>query len=455
MRHRVAALLVLAAIALPAAAGAQARPLTAAECAELRQRLAGHARLSAGVRRLLAQQLARYPTAPAAVPGAAPGSPPPPAGRGPEIRERLAAIPIERQRLEDQRLGALVRFDFQRAAQIQARIDALDRERNELERELATLPAGGLLPAPPSPPGGSPPSPAPPPSPPPPPASPLPPSPAPPATTTLLPAEAERIPCEDVTAVAEAAVRMRRAELGAPEGLAGAVPLLPLEGATREEVARGLAAQFAPWPEARAEVGLLDQDGDGRLDGFADVPAQGVYRLYRERANGTVAVELFLLPGQTPTFGDAVRALEEATVRWTGRALGELLARRPAGPPRALAETTEFARARALYDNGTFADAGRLGVTARTVEFPNYRGETVRLMEVFGPAPNGVAYRRVTVLPEAGEQEVWQEVAVQVRAVSYWRTDVEATLTRWARTRAGAAVGERTVRGPARFTVER
>ena len=63
------------------------------------------------------------------------------------IRARLGQIPKEHQLLEDQRLAALVRFEFSRATQIQGQLQALDTEKATLERELAALPTAPSTPA--------------------------------------------------------------------------------------------------------------------------------------------------------------------------------------------------------------------------------------------------------------------------------------------------------------------
>jgi len=233
------------------------------------------------------------------------------------------------------------------------------------------------------------------------------------------------------------------------------VPLVALRGQNADELARELEAQFAPWPGAGEQVGLLDQDGDGRLDAVADVPADGVFRLYRLRSDGTLSVEVFVAPGRG-TWNDLTRRLEEAAVRRAGKALADLLAARPAGPVRTLAETTDFARARGQYQAGNFADAGKVdGAAARSVTFQNWRGEPVRALETLTAAPGGVTLRTVVVLPQPNSQEVWEETTTQVRPQSFWRTDVEVTVGRQTRTTAGAPVGSLGTSGPMKFSVER
>src|SRR5689334_11753222 len=82
------------------AAPGQPRPLTDTECQSLRARLAGHAELSAGVRRAVAARAAASPAPPSSpAAAAAPSSVPtaPVSERAAEIRERLQKIPVERQ----------------------------------------------------------------------------------------------------------------------------------------------------------------------------------------------------------------------------------------------------------------------------------------------------------------------------------------------------------------------
>lgn len=422
----VGATLALVALGLGGAVGpAGAQTAAAAECARLRRELASHAELSDGVRRALAAQVARYPAQPpvTAAPSAAPAG-----TRADAVRARLAQIPAERQRLEEQRLGAIVRFDLARANQAQSQIEALDQEKATLQRELASLPAGSAVPAP------------------------APPTPAPAAGSGN---DADHIRCQDVRATLDTAVRTRQRELGAREGQPGVVPLTALRGRTGDEIASTLAAQFAAWPAAASQLGLLDADGDGRLDGFGDVPADGVYRLYRQRGDGSVAVELFAAPGRAAP-GEMARRLEEETARRTGRTLAELVVGWPAGAVRTLGETAAFGTARARFMAGDYADAGRLpDAAARAVEYSNLRGENVRLLEVFTPAPGGVAYRRVLIVPRPGDQELWEESAMVVRPASYWRTDVEVGLRRQLRSATGAAVGAPTATGPVKFSLER
>ena len=78
---------------------AQTKP-PADECQAQRQRLAQHAELSGGVRKLLAA----VPTSPA--PASAPAATPSASSRADAIRARLAQIPPARELLEAQRLNA-------------------------------------------------------------------------------------------------------------------------------------------------------------------------------------------------------------------------------------------------------------------------------------------------------------------------------------------------------------
>ena len=419
---RVLAMTALTGLLLPGVAAlAQPRAITESECQALRQRLSGHARLSAGVRQLVAARAVPARAAPAvsgSAPAAAPGD------RTAAIRARLEKIPAERRQLEEQRLGALVTFEFARAAQIQGQISALEGEKARLEQELAALPVGPT-PAPSTPPVGPAPS---------------------------APSHAVRVRCQDVAATLDDALKTRRRELGVQETQADAVPLVALAGQTAEQIARELAAQLA----AARQIGLLDADGDGRLDGFVDVPAPDVYRLFRQRSDGSIAVEVFALPATAAAYGEMARRLDEVSNRQVGRTLLDLLAARPAGPVRTPLETAEFARASAHLLAGSWDDAARAAAgAARAIEFQNVRGESVRVLEVIAPASGGVAHRRVVVLSRPNDQEEWEETTTVVRPVSYWRADVEVVVARETRTTAGVLVGARATAAPLRFSVER
>ncbi|MFQ5847653.1 MAG: hypothetical protein ACE5IQ_08315 [Candidatus Methylomirabilales bacterium] len=402
---------------------AQSRVLSEATCQALRLRIAGHAKLSEGVRRALASQAAAYPASPASTAPAPGGA----GGRAGAIHARLQQISGELQRLEEQRVGALVKLDFRRAGEIQGQIQVLEQEKADLGQELAGVPAEPAAPAT-----------------------------APP--TKRAGSDVNRIPCRDIAATYDTAVRIRQRELGAREGQAGVVPLVTLKGQTKGQIARELAAQFAAWPEAGTQVGLLDRDGDGRLDGFVDVPAQGVFRLYRRRPDGTVTIEVFTLQGRRPgpAYGDTTRRLDEMAAQRMGRTLGDLLTTRPAGPVRSLGETAEFDQVHAHFLAGNFKDAARVeGAAARSAEFENVRGETVRVLEIIAPAPGGVVVRRVSIVARPDNRELWEETATQVRPVSYWRTDVQVTVSRETRMRTGTRVGARSIGGPFTFSLER
>ena len=409
---------------------AQGATISDAECQSLRQRLAEHARLSDGVRRAVAAQAAAAPAAPApAAPAVAAPSAPPAASRADAIRARLEQIPKERQTLEDQRLGAMVKFEMSRAAQIQGQIQTLDTEKANLERELAALPSVPSVPS------------------------------APTAATPQPPAPGvARIRCQDMPAAVDNAVKTRRRELGAREEQAGAIPLIGLKGQTPVEIGKELAGQFSTGPAAGTQVGLLDADGDGRLDGFVDVPAPGVFRLFRLKADGTVSLDVFPAPGSaaTPAYGEPTRHLDETMARQSGQALPELVATRPAGPLRGVTQTAEFEQAYAQFEAGNFPEAARLtAATARSEEFQNLRGQTVRVIEIMSPVPGGVSLRRVVVLGQPNDQELWEETTTIVRPASYLRTDVEVARSRATRTTSGAIVGTPAVSAPSKFALER
>jgi hypothetical protein len=398
---------------------AQAPSISDAECQRLRQRLGEHAQLSDGVRKAVATQAAAAP----AVSTPAPATTPAPTGRAEAIRARLEQIPKERQTLEDQRLAAMVKFELARAGQIQGQIQALDTEKATLEREAAALPAAAPAP-----------------------------------TTTAAPAptsDLARIRCQDMPAALDNAVKIRRKELGAREDQAGAIPLIALKGQTADQIGQELAGQFSSGAAASTQVGLFDPNGDTKLDGFVDVPATGVVRLFRQKTDGTVGVEVFPTSA-TPGYGEMTRRLDETVLRQAGQGLPDLLATRPAGPLRAVTQTAEFGQAFAQFQAGNFADAAKLGApAARSMEFQNARGQTVRMIEIIGPVTGGVSVRRAVVVGQPNEQEAWEETTTVVRPVSYWRTDVEVARSRETRTTAGALVGTPTVSAPSKFTLER
>ena len=400
-------------------ASAQAT-ISDSECQTLRQRLAEHAKLSEGVRREVTARAAPAPASPAPAAAAAPAS-----GRAEAIRARLEQIPKERQTLEEQRLGAMVKFDLSRAGQIQAQIQALDAEKANLEREQAALPAPSAAPTSTAP--------------------------APVSDPTM------RIRCQDMPAAIASALKTRRRELGAREEQAGAIPLIALKGQTAEQIGKELAAQFDSGPAATAQVGLLDADGNGQLDGFVDVPAPGVFRLVRQRGDGQISVEVFqTAPGTTPGYGDMTRRLDEATARQAGQALADLLAMRPAGAVRIAAQTADFAPAHAQFQAGNFSETARLGAAAaRSLEFQNFRGQRVQVLEIISPVSGGVSVRRAIVLAQPNDQELWEEITTIVRPTSYWRTDVEVVRSRETRNAAGTVVGAPAVSAPGKFSLER
>jgi hypothetical protein len=406
----------------PAAGPAAPRPLTEAECPALRDQLAEHARLSDGVRKLLEARAAALPAPPPAAP-----APAPPASRAAEIRARLDRIRVERQQAEDGRLGALTRFDFSRVAQYQQQIAGLDQERSRLEQELAALPAT-----------------------PPPAAAPAPP----PAPAAARPVD--RLACADLPAARAEALRLRQKELGAREGQAGVVPLVPPRGQTPADVARELAAQLPD--SAGAQLGLLDADADGRLDGFVDAPTPGVYRLYRQRPDGSLGVETFATAAAaSPSpYGEIPRRVEEGVARQLRRSLADLLAVRPAGPVRVTAETPDFAAAHAHWLAGNYAEAARLdGPALRVLEYQNLRGEAVRLSEILAPAAGGLVHRQVVAAARPGDPEQWDETLTLVRPVSFWRTEVEVSTGRETRGPGGVRVGARAAGPSARFGIDR
>lgn len=420
-RGRLAAVLTIGACLVTSGpAQGQSSRILDADCAALRERLAAHARLSEGVRRAVTTRVAAMPAAS----GGAAATAAAPSGRAGAVRARLEQIPRERQALEDQRLAAMVKFELSRASQIQAQIQALDAEKAALEREAAALPATSPVPAPAPPPAALP--------------------------------DAARVSCQEVPAAVDEAVRIRRRELGAGENQAGAIPLVALTGRSAEDIGKELAAQLSSAPPAGAQVGLLDADGDGRLDGFVDMPAPRVFRLVRQRADGTIGMETFPAGGReaAPAYGELTRRLDETSAR--GQTLADLLATRPASPLRAVAQTADFGQAYAQFQAGDFADAARVGAAAaRSTEFQNLRGQSVRVIEVVSPVSGGVSLRRATVLAQPNDQEAWEETTTIVRPTSYWRTDVEVTRTRETRAASGTPVGARSVSGPGAFVLER
>jgi hypothetical protein len=419
MTKTTSAALISVFLAVVSSALAEAQPI-ATECDGLRSRLVEHAKLSDGVRKILAA----LPAAPAPV---VPAPVLPATGRANALRARLQQVTEQRQQLEEQRLGALMRMDWSRASIAQGQIQVLDREKAALETELGALPSAPATPETP---------------------------------TAALPGAAagpvDRVACKDMPATYEAALKTRRKELGARDDNAAVVPLMALRGATAEQIAQELAGQFMSWPDAGAQVGLLDRDGDGKLDAFLDVPVRDTYRMYRQRPDGAVIIETFTLAGRGGEYDELARRVDEAVARYTGSSIVDLLTARPVGAARVLNETGEFGKAWGHVAAGRFADAGQIdGAAVRTREFENYRGERLRLLEIVAPAAGGVSIRRVLVTPRANNQEQWEETSMVARAASYWRTDLELAGGRELRTAAGVPIGTRTPLAPAKVSLDR
>jgi hypothetical protein len=419
MNTSTATALTTALLVVLVSGAVHAQAPSATDCEGLRSRLVEHAKLSEGVRKMLSG----IPAAPAP---AAPATVPPATGRADAIRSRLQQISEQRQQLEEQRLGALVKMEWSRASTIQGQIQALDREKGTLETELAGSPST--------------------------PASQTPAASAP----TAAVGPADRVACKDMPAMYDAALKTRRKELGAREDHAAVVPLMGLRGATADQLALELAGQFGPWPAAGAQVGLLDGDGDGKLDAFVDVPARDTYRMYRQRPDGPLTIEVFSLPSRSGEYDDLARRLDEAVARYAGWSVVDALAARPVGTVRLLNETGEFGKAWGLVMAGRFAEAGQIdGAAARTREFENFRGERLRLLEIVAPVAGGVSIRRVLVVPRPNSQEQWEEISVVARAASYWRTDLELAGGREMRTATGSTIGTRTPVAPGKVTLDR
>jgi len=413
----------LTSLLLPGLTGAQTPTPSPAECRALRDRIGEHARVSAAARGALGI------TAPAA-----PAAAQDPAARVETIRARLAQIKDERERFEDEKVGAIVKLDFARVARIQERIERLEGERRGLEAELAGLeqarrqvrPGASWM----GPLGG-------------------------PATGLDL----ARVPCRDLPPLEDKVLRARRKELGGAEGQAQLVPLLPLRGQTDRELAAELGAQLGPDPEVARRLGLLDQDGDAQVDGVVDSPAPGMLRLLRQRSDGSLALDLFLTavpPDPNAPYGEAARRIEEALLRQTRRRLPDLLPLRPVGPVKVLGETGEFSRLRALVDSGRFDQVAQAGnLAGRGVEFQNYRGEMVRLLEVVAGDGQAAQLRTSTTLVKPDGEEQREETVSRFRPVSFWRTDVEVDQSREVKPAPGGAVQPRSTAPTIRFSLER
>ncbi len=121
-----------------------------------------------------------------------------------------------------------------------------------------------------------------------------------------------------------------------------------------------------------------------------------------------------------------------------------------------MTQTAEFGPAYAQFQAGNFGDAARLGAAAaRSTEFQNLRGESVRVLEIISPVAGGVSLRRATVLAQPNDQELWEETTTIVRPTSYWRTDVEVGRSRQTRTTGGAVVAAPSASAPSKFSLER
>lgn len=401
----------LALLLTPSLLAGEPPPLAPAVCRALRDRIGEHARVSEAARRALGLTAAP-----------APSPPQDPAARARAVKRRLGQIREERTRLEDEQVGALLKLEFGRVAQIKDRIEALDRERRGLEDELATLQAGGPVAG------------------------------APPAGADL-----GRVPCRELPALEARALKARRKELGGADWQTALVPLLPVRGPAGRDVGAELSAQLGAGPEARHRLGLLDQDGNARVDGFVDSPPPGVYRLYRQRSDGSIALDLFH-PASQPAdvAGEAARRIEEALLRQTRRGLADLLPLRPVGATKLLGETADFARLQALVDSGELdpvIQARALG--ARSVEFQNYRGEIVRVLEVIAGATGAVERRTASTLGRQDGTEEREETVTRFRPVSFWRVEVEVEASREVRPPAAGAAASRTVAPTVRFTLDR
>jgi hypothetical protein len=88
------------------------------------------------------------------------------------------------------------------------------------------------------------------------------------------------------------------------------------------------------------------------------------------------------------------------------------------------------------------------------MEFQNLRGQAVRSIEIISPVAGGVSLRRVVVLAQPNDQELWEEMTTSVRAASYWRTDVEVTRSRQTHSASGVPVGAPSVSAPITFALE-
>ena len=129
---------------------------------------------------------------------------------------------------------------------------------------------------------------------------------------------------------------------------------------------------------------------------------------------------------------------------------------RSAGYLRVLTQSAQFIEARTSFLAANFAETAKIEIgAARSVDYQNYRGEIVRLVETIAPGASGLVVRRLVVLPRPNSQEQWEETVTQIRPVSFYHTDAEITTSRETRTTAGAPVGTRTTGTPVKLSVER
>ena len=248
--------------AVPAAA--QPRPLTDTECQSLRARLAEHVKLSDGVRRAVATRAAASPAPPPPSPAVASTSPQSRRPGGKSRRRdpaRTSEDSVERQQAEEG--VSAPSGDSSSAAPLSTRRNSRRWIRSKA-RLSSSWPAAvaaecsrraGVRSDPGARPGDAGPG-----------ASQR------PATASAVRQQAAHDePCES---------SLR--ELGAKEGQAGVVPLMGVQSQTAEQIARELGAQM-PSAAPGSQVGLLDVNGDGRLDGFVDVPVKDVYACIARR----------------------------------------------------------------------------------------------------------------------------------------------------------------------------
>lgn len=85
----------------------------------------------------------------------------------------------------------------------------------------------------------------------------------------------------------------------------------------------------------------------------------------------------------------------------------------------------------------------------------NYRGETVRLLEIVSGSASAVQVRSATVVLKADGSEQVEETVMRFRPVSFWRTDVEVDQSREVKPAPGGAAQPRSSAPTVRFTLER